>query len=164
MKANVGQEISLPIKEKDFRQKKGSNHFVLLEFTSTKARKKKKRTEKRQRRKESLSFWKQAVVFVSKINEQMSKELTYIVLISYHGEEDLLKIFHFNNFLTFFVKFSRFYAWKKIFVQGKFHRENSFHKNNLESRLFTWIKQTGHVTQRMQNLSPHVLDTSTAND
>lgn len=125
---------------------------------------KKKRTEKRQRRKESLSFWKQAVVFVSKINEQMSKELTYIVLISYHGEEDLLKIFHFNNFLTFFVKFSRFYAWKKIFVQGKFHRENSFHKNNLESHLFTWIKQTGHVTQRMQNLSPHVLDTSTAND
>lgn len=30
----------LTIKEKNFKQKKGSNHFVLLEFISTKARKK----------------------------------------------------------------------------------------------------------------------------
>jgi len=54
MKANVGQEISLPIKEKDFRQKKGSNHFVLLEFTSTKARKKKK--DRKKTKKERVTF------------------------------------------------------------------------------------------------------------
>lgn len=31
----------------------------------------------------------------------------------------------------------------KIFVQGKFHRENSFHKNNLESSLFYLNKTNG---------------------
>lgn len=53
----------------------------------------------------------------------MSKELTYIVLISYHGEEDLLKIFHFNNFLTFFLLNSvdfmheRKYLYKESFTE-----------------------------------------------
>lgn len=41
------------IKEKNFKQKKGSNHFVLLEFISTKARKKgqgeKKQTTNKER-------------------------------------------------------------------------------------------------------------------
>jgi len=46
MKANVGQEISLPTKEKNFRQKKSSNHFVLLEFISTKASKKGQKKDK----------------------------------------------------------------------------------------------------------------------
>lgn len=43
------------INEKNFKQKKGSNHFVLLEFISTKARKKGQGRKKKTTNKERIT-------------------------------------------------------------------------------------------------------------